>query len=197
MSILTIAGSPSAASRSARLLDWVGERLARNGERVETLVVRDLPAEDLINARTDTPAIRAALAKVDRARAVIIATPVYKAAYSGVLKTFLDLLPQHGLAGKVVLPLASGGSLAHALVLDYALRPVLAALDARAVLGGVFVEDRLLQTAADGSLLRIEPDAELRLADALARLEHALTWGRGAPAVMVPEPDVPEFAPLS
>lgn len=40
---------------------------------------------------------------------VILATPVYKAAYSGLLKTFLDLLPQGGLRDKVVLPIARNG----------------------------------------------------------------------------------------
>ena len=56
---------------------------------------------------------------------VIVATPIYKAAYSGLLKVFLDLLPAEALRGKTVLPLASGGSVAHLLALDYALKPVL------------------------------------------------------------------------
>lgn len=178
MSILTIAGSPSATSRSARLLDWVGERLQQAGERVDQLAVRELPADDLIGARSSAPAIRAALDRVAGAQAVVIATPVYKAAYSGVLKVFLDLLPQYGLAGKVVLPLATGGSLVHALAIDYALRPVLAALDARVVLPGVFVEERLIDSGDDGRL-QLATAAEVRLADALVRLQQALPGGRG------------------
>ena len=59
--------------------------------------VTDLPAEDLVHAKFDSPAIQDALAIVDAADAVIVATPVYKAAYSGVLKLFLDLIPQEGL----------------------------------------------------------------------------------------------------
>ena len=61
---------------------------------------------------------------------MVVSTPVYKAAYSGVLKVFLDLLPQFGLAGKVVLPLVTGGTASHVLAIDYALRPVLLALGA-------------------------------------------------------------------
>jgi FMN reductase len=72
------------------------------------------------------------------ADAVVIATPVYKASFSGLLKVFLDLLPQDGLAGKLVLPLATGGSQSHMLALDYALRPVLHALDARHVLTSIY-----------------------------------------------------------
>ncbi|WP_437719533.1 NAD(P)H-dependent oxidoreductase [Sorangium sp. So ce448] len=49
------------------------------------------------------------------AAGVVIATPIYKASYTGALKAFLDLLPQFGLAGKAALPLATGGTLAHVL----------------------------------------------------------------------------------
>jgi FMN reductase len=72
---------------------------------------------------------------------VVVASPVYQASYTGVLKTFLDLVPQKGLAGKVVLPLFIGGSLAHLLTIDYALKPVLSALGARYILGGVYTVD--------------------------------------------------------
>ncbi|WP_372430482.1 NAD(P)H-dependent oxidoreductase [Janibacter melonis] len=50
-----------------------------------------------------------------------------------MLKTFLDLLPQDALRGKVVLPVATGGSPAHVLSVDYALRPVLASLAPSAI----------------------------------------------------------------
>lgn len=174
MSILAIAGSPSANSRSAHLLGWVADRLARNGQQVEQLAVRDLPAEDLLHARAASPAIQAALAKVAQAEAVVIATPIYKAAYSGLLKSFIDLLPQYGLTGKVVLPLASGGSLAHALAIDYALRPVLSSLGAQIIVPGVFVEDRLLKVDTEFSAVSIANDIELKLAEAADRLEFFL-----------------------
>jgi FMN reductase len=54
---------------------------------------------------------------------------VYKAAYSGLLKTLLDLLPQCALAGKVVLPVVTCGSPAHVLAIDYALRPLYQVVD--------------------------------------------------------------------
>lgn len=82
------------------------------------IALRDLPPASLLQAQTD--GIAQAAADV-----VIVATPIYKAAYSGLLKVFLDLLPPDALRGKTVLPLAMGGSLAHLLALDYALKPVL------------------------------------------------------------------------
>jgi len=173
MSLLTISGSPSLNSRSARLLDHAGARLRKLGHETERLAVRELPAEALLHARFEHPQIVEASAQVSRAAAVVIATPVYKAAYSGLLKSFLDLLPQDGLKGKVVLPLATGGSKAHLLALDYALRPVLAALGARYVLASVYATDAEIGTDGDGSVL-LSPELDLRLEEGLAHLDETL-----------------------
>jgi FMN reductase len=159
--IVTISGSPSQTSRSSLLARHVGGKLQADGFTVETLEVRDLPAEDLMFARPNTPALSAALGLVERAQGVVIATPIYKAAYSGLLKAFLDLLPQFGLAGKVVLPLATGGSLAHVLAIDYAMRPVLSSLNPLHVVAGFFVLDKQLDRTEAG--LVIDPDTSKRL----------------------------------
>lgn len=142
--IVNIVGSPSADSRTLALTNTVGAGLSRQGFEVRTINIRDLPAEDLLWGRADSPALREAFALVERARGVVVATPVYKAAYTGVLKVFLDLLPQFGLRGKIVLPLATGGTIAHVLALDYALRPVLSSLGAMHVVAGLFILDKLL-----------------------------------------------------
>src|SRR3954462_8163926 len=102
-STLIVTGSPSGTSRTAKLAGLVAARLSRGGIDSSLLDLRGLPAEDLLHARSDAPAIKSALETVEGARGVVIATPVYKAAYSGLLKTFLDLLPQFGLRDKVVL----------------------------------------------------------------------------------------------
>jgi FMN reductase len=72
--------------------------------------VRDLPAEALMNADFSDTELNVARLLVERADALVIATPIYKAAYSGLLKAFLDILPQDGLDGKIILPLATAGS---------------------------------------------------------------------------------------
>lgn len=149
---LILAGSPSSSSRTARLSEHVAERLRALDVQSSVLNIRDLPAEALLNARADDPKIAAAVAELAQANGVIIATPVYKAAYSGLLKTFLDLLPQFGLREKVVLPLATGGTVAHVLALDYALRPVLHSLDPLHIVGGLFILDKQLTVNGDGSL---------------------------------------------
>jgi FMN reductase len=150
MSILLLAGSPSERSRSAALLDAVALRLRGRGPVVERLQVRDLSPQALLLADTSHRSISAAVDRLLDATAVVIATPVYKAAYSGVLKVFLDLLPQTALKGKVVLPLATGGSPHHMLALDYALRPVLQSLSARHILPGVYATDSQVSLLPEG-----------------------------------------------
>jgi FMN reductase len=141
MKIVGIQGSPSASSRSGSLLALAQSQLQNVASSAHLIAVRDLPAQALLHAQFEHPLIRQALAEVSEAQVVLIATPIYKAAYSGVLKSFLDLLPQDALRGKTVLPLATGGSIAHLLALDYALKPVLSALGARDILDPVFATD--------------------------------------------------------
>lgn len=166
MSIVSISGSPSQRSRSAWLLQLAQSRLTDDENVARFIAVRDLPAGALLAADAGAPPIRAAIDAIAQAELVIVATPIYKAAYSGLLKAFLDLLPQDALRGKTVLPLATGGSLAHLLALDYALKPVLAALGARDILDGVFATDAQLAPLPGGAYA---PDDAL-----LARLERAL-----------------------
>jgi FMN reductase len=133
--VLAVSGSPMEVSRSAVLLRHVTDVLSAHGHTVDTLRVRELPAEALLHADFADPAIRDSMARLDTADAVVVATPVYKAAFSGLLKCWLDLTPQFSL-----------GSIAHALALDYALRPVLTSMEARHVVNGFLVLDRFIES---------------------------------------------------
>jgi FMN reductase len=166
MSVLLIAGSPSERSRSAALLDTVSRRLARRGASVERLNVRDLSAEALLLADFAHPSVVRAQQQVLDADVLVVATPVYKAAYSGVLKVFLDLLPQTALKGKTVLPLATGGSPHHMLALDYALRPVLQSLGAKHILPGIYATDAQVVLTPEGAC-EVAGDVSSRLDDAV------------------------------
>lgn len=181
--VLSVSGSPSATSRTAGLLRHLDVRLADRGHRVLPLDVRSLPAEALLGADVAHPALREAVDQVEQADGVVIGTPVYKAAYSGLLKTLLDLLPQYALAGKTVLPLATGGSTAHALTVDYALRPVLSAMGAEHITPGWFALDKHLTTGRDGTMT-VEPETARHLdrvldgfADALERAAPTASAG--------------------
>ncbi|MBA0053394.1 FMN reductase (NADPH) [Streptomyces sp. AJS327] len=171
--VLAISGSPSPTSRTTALLRHVGHRVAADGHDLRHLTLRDLPAAPLLHADTGHPAIREVLRAIERSDALIVGTPIYKASYSGLLKTLLDLLPQHALAGKTVLPLATGGSPAHVLALDYAVRPVLTALGTDRVLHGWFVLDQHLTQRDEGGLA-IAPEAVGGIRRSVDRLLAAL-----------------------
>ncbi len=167
--IVTLAGSPSETSRSAALLEYTRRVCEDHGLAVEAIRVRQLPAEDLLFGRSDSPAIQERIALIAAARGLIVATPIYKAAYTGVLKAFFDLLPANILAGKVVLPLATGGAPNHMLAIDYALNPVLAALGATHLINGVYVIDSQVQWSP-GAPIHLEEPVATRLNTALQQL---------------------------
>lgn len=158
--IMTVAGSPAAPSRSAAVLEYIRLYLELRSFTVEALAVRDLDATDLLHGRYESPALRPWLERLAAARGVMFATPVYKAAYTGILKAFLDVLPANALAGKVVLPIVTGGSAAHSLVVDYALKPVLAALGATHIPGGIYLMDAQYEPTADHSIHFLDAKAE-------------------------------------
>ncbi|GKS77288.1 NADPH-dependent FMN reductase [Acidovorax sp. SUPP950] len=166
MSVLLIAGSPSERSRSAALLDTVSQRLSVRGALVQRLHIRDLSPQALLLADTGHRSIAHAVDSVAEASVLVVATPVYKAAYSGVLKVFLDLLPQTALKGKTVLPLATGGSAHHMLALDYALRPVLQSLGAKHILPGIYATDAQVTLTPEGAY-EVGHDVSSRLDDAV------------------------------
>ncbi|MCI1003919.1 NADPH-dependent FMN reductase [Herbaspirillum sp. C7C8] len=174
MSILLLAGSPSAPSRSTRLLHHVGDKLARRGHRYARLDVRDLPGQAILRADWNDAHIQAALATVEEASAVVVATPVYKAAYSGILKAFLDLLPQFGLTNKLVLPLATGGSQSHMLALDYALRPVLSSLNPRHVLPSIYATEVQVSWSEEKGLV-LDAPIEARVNEGVEQLSASLS----------------------
>jgi FMN reductase len=173
MNVLLLGGSPTSPSTTWRLLQLAGERLAALGLGTVALQVRELPAQALLRGDRLDPAIAAAVALVADADAIVVGTPVYKAAYSGVLKLFLDLLPQDGLAGKLVLPLATGGSQSHMLALDYALRPVLASLAPRHILPSIYATSGQLPWHPEHGLAPAAPIVS-RLDAGIEQLVHAL-----------------------
>ncbi|WP_329791253.1 NADPH-dependent FMN reductase [Lentzea sp. DG1S-22] len=173
--VLVLSASPRAGSRPDWLGDHVTRLLTEAGCRARHLKVRDLPSEALVHAEAGDPELARACAAVDSAEGLVLITPIYRAAYSGLLKLFLDALPRHALAGKTVMPLATGGSAAHVLALDYTLRPVAQTMGARHVVRGHFVHDEELPRLQG----RIEPVArtEAAVGAAVSVFHRALLQG--------------------
>jgi FMN reductase len=177
--ILLISGSPSPTSKSAAVLEYARQRLAAAKLDTRTVSVRDFPPQDLIHGKYESPAFNDLKAWVAAADHLIVATPIYKAAYSGALKALLDILPQSAFRGKTVLPIATGGSPGHLLAIDYALKPVLSALGATDILQGIYIVDKDVAVDASGQLaiadeLRRRLDEQIELLAPAVRLSAAL-----------------------
>lgn len=172
MNIVSISASPAQPSRSTWLLQLALTRLESESTRSFAVHVPNLPAAALLAADTRAEAIAWAIRRVLAADMVLIATPICQAAYSGLLKIFLDVLPPDALRGKTVLPLATGDSAAHWPATQDALGTVLSALGARDIRPGVFAADTELVADEFGGYL---PDRALT-----ARLERAL-WPLATP----------------
>ncbi|AFC30143.1 NADPH-dependent FMN reductase [Paenibacillus mucilaginosus 3016] len=183
--IAIISGSPSPSSRLNGVLQSVEAKLKEAGIELEWVHVHQLPPEDLVYTKFDSPSIIEANRIVERAAGVVVATPIYKASYTGVLKAFLDLIPQKGLEGKVILPLAIGGTLAHLLAIDYALKPVLSALGARNQLQGVYALDTQVKRLEEGGF-EVSDELAGRLHQAAADLAGEVRLLHGASAVSNP-----------
>jgi FMN reductase len=107
---------------------------------VSVVELRDL-AHDLMNHMlTGFPpaALKVALDAVAGADGVIAVTPIFTASYSGLFKSFFDVVEKDALAGKPVLIAATGGTARHSLALEHAMRPMFAYLRAVVVPTAVF-----------------------------------------------------------
>ena len=107
---------------------------------VQVVELRDL-AHDLMNhLLTGFPpaALKEALDAVEAADALIAVTPVFNGSYSGLFKSFFDVVGKDALADKPVLMAATGGTARHSLALEHALRPMFAYLRAVTVPTSVF-----------------------------------------------------------
>ncbi len=128
---------------------------------------RDL-ADNLLTGFANKP-LRSAIDTVAGADALIAVTPIFSASYSGLFKTFFDVLEKDALAGKPVLLGATAGTARHSLALEHALRPLFAYLRAVTVPTAVFAasEDWAGGDGTDGLGRRIERAAG-ELADLVA-----------------------------
>ncbi len=138
--------------------------------QVEVIELRDLALDVTKNMLTGfpSPALRSAIDTVTAADGLIAVTPVFTASYSGLFKSFFDVLEQKALDGKPVLIGATGGTERHSLVLDFALRPLFAYLRAEPVATAVYAASSDWASPGDLDIRASRAGRELasRLSDA-------------------------------
>jgi FMN reductase len=144
MSIVGLSGGLSERSRTSAIVGTVADRVAaRAGGQSRLIEVATLEGiGDLRSRAKATDAVRDALDAVEAADLIVVGSPVYKGAYTGLFKHFVDFLAPDALVGVPVALLATGGSDRHALVVEHALRPLFAFFQAQPLGTAVFVTDR-------------------------------------------------------
>lgn len=194
--IVVVAAGLSEPSSTRLLADLLGAAAAQaleaqGGAELEVVELRPLAhalTDALLTgfATGDLARVQEAVADAD---AVIAVTPVFSASYSGLFKTFFDVLEPDTLAGTPVLVAATAGTARHSLVLEHALRPLFSYLHAVVVPTGVFAASVDWGAAGvDGALRRRVDRAAHELADAVG----------ARPALHRTDPfgDVPDFGSL-
>ncbi|MFF3063858.1 NADPH-dependent FMN reductase [Oerskovia sp. NPDC057915] len=175
--VVTLVGNPRPGSRTlaaartvaARVADHLGLAPADATEpAAATIDLAEIATEILAPEHPRADAARQIAAS---ATVLVVATPVYKGSYTGLLKAFLDLYGPDGLAGVVAVPVVVSGNPAHALAGEVHLRPLLVELGATvpartlALLDSRLGEADLTSTVdawldhAGGPLLRAASDA--------------------------------------
>lgn len=143
--IVGFAGSFSVPSRTRSLVEEaVARTVASYGGRSKVIDLSQL-GPDFAAARhlNDlTGPARDVVEYIIEARALIVATPVYKGSYPGLFKHLFDLIEPAALVGKPVLLAATGGGDKHALVIEHHLRPLFAFFEAHTLATGVYASER-------------------------------------------------------
>jgi FMN reductase len=163
MGIAVVVGNPKPASRTLTAAVMVAEQLGGAPPEVVIDVV-ELGAGLL---GWGDPDVAAAVESVQKSSAVVVASPTFKATYTGLLKLFLDQIPSDGLAGVVAVPLMLGAGPAHALAPELLLKPVLVELGATCPTKGLYLIDTSFDdpTAVEPWLVAARPQVAVCLGE--------------------------------
>ncbi len=171
--VIAVVGNPKPDSRTLRAARTLADALgAAAGLPVIAAVDLATLAEGLLAPWRQSPEAIAAGESTRAASLAVVATPTYKASYSGLLKLFLDTFPAGSLSSTVVVPLTVAGGPAHRHLADLQLRPVLAELGAVVPAPSLLLEESDLDVLADLVAAYVERHGRL-LAAAVTALQPA------------------------
>jgi FMN reductase len=141
MKLVVVSAGLTQPSSTRMLADRLAAAVAGRTDVTTRLVeLRDLAvdiAKHLV-AGFPSPTLGDALRAVEEADGLVVATPIFTASYSGLFKSFFDLVDHEALTGKPVLIAATGGTPRHSLALEHAIRPMFAYLHAVVVPTAVY-----------------------------------------------------------
>jgi len=185
-----------------RLAGATAEELRRRGGEVDVEIVELREwARDLTNhllTGFPTEGLRGVLARVTAADAVIAVSPIFSASYSGLFKTFFDVLDVDALQGKPVLIAATGGSTRHSLALEHAMRPLFSYLRATVVPTAVYAasEDWASEGELSDRIDRAAAELALLVRPQVSSMDRTATGPDAVPAPTESDGDVIPFTRL-
>jgi FMN reductase len=168
LSFVVVVGNPKVASRTLAVAEAVSSALERRVGGTGDRRVIDLAevASELFDPQSST--VNELLEAVAASDLLLVASPTFKASYTGLLKSFFDRYPSNALANTVAVSLMTGAAPVHALAVDLHLRPLLVELGASLPTRSLYVVEQQFD-ALDAV---IDPWAEIAsplIARALAR----------------------------
>lgn len=194
LDVVAVVGSLHSPSKTAALVDAIVDRLgARLPVDVHVIRLHELgPGFAGALRRDQLPdSVELELRAIERADLLVVATPVYRASFTGLFKHLFDFVEQYALVDTPVLLAATGGSERHALILEHQLRPLFGFFQAVTLPLGIYAHDSdFLEYRVASPLLLERIDNAIRRGlplirssvDEKARIERTLNDG--------PEPDV-------
>ncbi|MET7644939.1 FMN reductase [Streptomyces sp. NPDC005426] len=162
-----------------RLAAATRERLEAEQDRqvdVRVIELRDLALDIAGNLVSGfpSPTLEEAIGAVAKADGLIVVSPVFTASYSGLFKSFFDLVENTALTGKPVVVAATGGTARHSLVLEHAMRPLFAYLRAVTLPTSVYAASEDWGSSGD----EYTEGLPARIRRAGGELAQAVTGGR-------------------
>ncbi len=128
-SLTAILGSPFSGSSSEKIVNLVIESLPTSDWNTRVIDLSKISSDALL-LRKEDETLNSSIDYVVNSTVIIAATPTYRATYTGLIKSFFDQLPADSLAGKLLLPIQTGGSPEHSLSIEYGLVPMVRTLGA-------------------------------------------------------------------
>ena len=136
--VVVVVGNPQAGSRTAGIAQRVGARLGRLGP-LDGMGTIDLAEQPEALVRWKDATVAGWKEQVLSARALVVATPTYKASFTGLVKLFIDAFDQDELGGLPTVAVMTGGSADHSLAVQHHLVPVLVEIGASCPARGLYV----------------------------------------------------------
>jgi FMN reductase len=145
--LTVIVGNPKPGSRTRRLAEEVARQV---GELVPPAEVSVIELADVAGELFDwqSPAVAALVDRVLAADGLVVASPTFKATYTGLLKAFLDRFGADQLAAKPTVPVMTGGNAGHSLAVEHTLRPLLVEIGASTPTRGLYVTEAEIEDPA-------------------------------------------------